>query len=317
MPEVVDAETYLARLLAAPRPGSQDALAFYDHRLGVIGTDPRLLVLPLDDHLVHRGDGVFETLKCLNRRLYQVEPHFVRMRRSASSIFLEPPCPWEEVAGLTLAVCRAAGVDDCLVRVLLGRGLGGFSVSPADCPVASLYIVAYAYHPKPAEVFERGVTARRTTIPAKQSYLAQIKSTDYLPNALMRREVNLQGADFPVCYDDQGFLAEGATENVCLVDAAGRLVVPELTNALAGTSLLRAVELLKGEIEVIFTRIRECDIASAREMCLLGTTNDCLSVVRYNDAPIGDGRPGPVARRIKDVLVADIAANGTPIDAVE
>jgi len=314
MPEVVGAETYLARLLAAPRPGSQEALAFYDHRVGVIGTDPRLLLLPLDDHLVHRGDGVFETLKCLGRRLYQIEPHFARMRRSAAAVFLEPPCPWEEVARLAVDVCRAAGADDCLVRVLLGRGLGGFSVDPADCPTASLYIVAYAYHATPASFFERGVTAHRTTIPAKQSYLARIKSTDYLPNALMRREVNRLGADFPVCYDDQGFVAEGATENVCLVDAAGRLVVPELTNALAGTTLLRAVELLRGEIEVVFSRIREEDIASAREMCLLGTTKDCVGVVRYNDTPIGDGRPGPVARRIKALLVADIAANGTPID---
>jgi len=313
MPEIVDAEAYLARLLAAPRPGSEGILAFYDHRLGVIGTDPRLLLVPTDDHLVHRGDGVFETLKCVGRRLYQVGPHFARMARSAAAIFLEPPCPWEAVARLAVDVCRAGGADDCLVRVLLGRGPGDFSVNPAACPTPSLYIVVYAFHPKPEAVFERGVTARRTSIPAKQAYLARIKSTDYLPNALMRREVNQQGADFSVCYDEHGFVAEGATENVCLVDAAGRLVVPELTNALAGTTLLRAVELLRGEIEVVFTRIREADIATARELCLLGTTNDCLSIVRYNDAPVGDGRPGPVARRIRACIVADIAANGTAL----
>ena len=49
----------------------------------------------------------------------------------------------------------------------------------------SLTIVAYRYHPKPPDAFEHGVSAFHTTIPAKQAYLARIKSIDYLPNALM------------------------------------------------------------------------------------------------------------------------------------
>jgi branched-chain amino acid aminotransferase len=313
MPDIVDTDAYLARLLAAPRPGSESVLAFYDHRLGVIGTDPRLMLLPLDDHLVHRGDGVFETLKYIGRRLYQVKPHFDRMQRSADAIFLAPPCPWDEVARLTLEVCRAGGIDDGMVRVLVGRGPGGFGIDPAECPAPSLTIVAYRFHPRPAEVFERGVTAFRTSVPAKQNYLARIKSIDYLPNVLMKREATQRGEDYPVCYDDRGFLAEGATENICLVDAAGRFVVPELSNALTGTTLLRAVELTRGEIDVVFTSIREYDIDSAREMFILGTTNDCLSIVRYNGQPVGDGRPGPLSRRLKSLLVADIAANGTPL----
>ncbi len=310
MPDIVGPEAYLARLMAAPRPGGQSVLAFYDHRIGVIGADPRLMCIPLDDHLVHRGDGVFETLKYLGRRLYQVQPHFDRMRRSASAIFLEPPCLWEQVAELTLDVCRAGGADDGMVRVLVGRGPGGFGIDPAECPTPSLYIVAYAFHPRPAAVFERGVTAFRTSIPAKQNYLARIKSIDYLPNVLMKREATARGEDYPVCYDDKGFLAEGATENICIVDAAGRFVVPELNNALTGTTLLRAVEFMRPEMEVVFTGIRETDIATAREMFILGTTNDCLSIVRYNGVPVGDGRPGPVSKRIKHLIVADIAANG-------
>lgn len=311
MPEIADAQTYLERLLAAPRPGGEGVLAFYDHRIGVIGKDPRLMLMPLDDHLVHRGDGVFETLKYIGRKLYQVQPHFDRMARSAAAIHLDPPCSWDEVAQLTLDVCRAGGVDDGMVRVLVGRGPGGFGIDPAECPTPSLTIVAYRFHPRPAASFAEGVTAFRTSIPAKQNYLARIKSIDYLPNVLMKREATARGEDYPVCYDDKGFLAEGATENICIVDAAGRFVVPELTNALTGTTLLRAVELVEGEMEVVFTGIREEDIATAREMFILGTTNDCLSIVRYNGVPIGDGRPGPVSKGLKERLVADIAANGT------
>ncbi len=313
MPEIVDTEVYLARLLAAPRPGTDAVLAFYDHRVGVIGTDPRLLLIPLDDHLVHRGDGVFETLKFVDRKLYQVKPHFDRMARSAGAIFLAPPCAWEEVVRLTVDVCRAAGTADGLVKIIIGRGPGGFTVDPAECPTPSLHIVAFKLHTRPPEAFARGVTAFHTSIPAKQSYLARVKSLDYLPNALMKREATARGEDYPVCFDEEGFMAEGATENICLVDAAGRLVIPELSHILSGTTMLRAVELLRGEIETVFTKVREADIAAAREMLILGTTNDCLSIVRYNGAPVGDGTPGPVSKRIKALLTADIAATGVPL----
>ena len=78
-------------------------------------------------------------------------------------------------------------------------------------------------------------------------------------------------------------------------------------------TMLRAVELLRGEIETVFTKVREADITAAREMLILGTTNDCLSIVRYNGAPVGDGTPGPVSKRIKALLTADIAATGVPL----
>ncbi|MDE6735107.1 MAG: aminodeoxychorismate lyase, partial [Desulfovibrio sp.] len=62
--EASDREAYLEALLAAPRPGAEKVLAFYDWRVGRIATDGRLLFVPLDDHLCHRGDGLFESICC-------------------------------------------------------------------------------------------------------------------------------------------------------------------------------------------------------------------------------------------------------------
>src|SRR5690606_40140056 len=60
-----------------------------------------------------------------------------------------------------------------------------------------------------------------------------------------------------------------------LVDTEGRLVIPEFTNALTGTTIMRAVELLKDEMPIVFQRVREDDIYRAREVLMLGTTGDC------------------------------------------
>ena len=197
-----------------------------------------------------------------------------------------------------------------MVRVLIGRGPGGFGIYPSECPEASLYVCSYDLHPKPESVYEKGVTAFKTSIPAKQSYLATIKSIDYLPNVLMKHEAEEKGYDFPFCFDANGYLAEGATENVCMVDESGKLVIPEFTNALAGTTLMRAVDLIKNEIAIVFRSISEDELLLAREVILVGTTGDAIPVVRFNGKPIHDVKPGPVAKRIRQLLKQDLIDTG-------
>lgn len=311
--DILGSKEYLERMLAAPRPGAGQVLAFYEHRIGAVCKDPELMLMPWDDHLVHRGDGVFETIKWVDGRVYLLDEHLARMGRSGKAIGLEPPCPWEDVREIVLAIGRATGVDKGLFRMLLGRGPGGFGIDPSECPTPSLYITAYQYTPKPAAFYEKGVTAFRTSIPAKQSYLATIKSIDYLPNVLMKKEAAAKGKDFPVCFDAQGFLAEGATENIAIVDASGCICVPNLNNALSGTTLLRVLELAKGEISHCYKTISEADIAVANEMIVLGTTAQCISIVEYNDRPVGDGKPGPVSRRLLELLKKDLVEYGVAL----
>lgn len=312
MLRIAETDEYLRRMLDARRPGAEKILAFYEHRVGLVCRDPRLMLIPLDDHLVHRGDGVFETMKWIGRKLYQLDPHLRRMKRSCTAIYLAPPCPWDDIREMCVEVARAADAEDGYLRILMGRGPGGFGIDPIECPVPSLHIVAYRFKPKPEEKFEQGITGFRTSIPTKEPYMATIKSTDYLPNVLMRRETLEKGYDQPVCFDRDGFLAEGATENICIVDPNGVLIVPEFTNCLAGTTMVRAVELIEREMEVRFRKVREDEMYEAREVIVVGTTADAISMVRYNDKPIHDARPGPVSRRMRQLLQKDLVENGTP-----
>ncbi|BCS87449.1 aminotransferase class IV [Pseudodesulfovibrio sediminis] len=310
MVNITDSKGYLEALLAADRPGMEKVHAFYDHSVGMICTDPNVMLMPWDDHLVHRGDGVFDVMKFVDGRLYQFDQHLERIQRSCAAIFLTPPCSWEEIRELSLQVCRAGGQKTGMLRLMIGRGPGGFGLGTEECPQSSLYIVTYDMHAKPESVYEKGVTAFKTSIPAKQAYLASIKSIDYLPNVLMKREAAEKGYDYPFCFDDHEFLAEGATENVCIVNEAGKLIIPEFTNALPGTTLLRAIDLIKNEISIIFRGIREEEILLAREVIIVGTTGDAISVVRYNGKPIHDVKPGPVAKRIRALLKQDLIEYG-------
>ncbi|BDV00006.1 aminotransferase [Thermodesulfomicrobium sp. WS] len=310
---VASRDEVVARILATPRPGEETILAFYEHRLGVICTDPRLMLMPMDDHLVHRGDGVFETLRFEDGCIYQLDAHLARLERSCAAIGLVPPEPLTVVRGRILDVCRAAGEPCGHVFVLVGRGPGGFSLDPRECPRASLYVVVRRFTPKPERFWEEGVHAWRVSIPPKPSWLAGIKSVNYLPNVLMKMEAVAHGAEYPLCFDEDGNLAEGATENVALVDAAGHLVIPELKHALLGTTLKRVMTLVEGQMPVVVRPVPEAELFSAREVLLLGTSIDAVAVVRYNDTPVGGGAPGPVAQRLRTLLQADRRAHATPL----
>ena len=310
MLKVLDSKEYLECFLHAPRPGAENIMAFYDHRIGYIGRNPSLCALPVDDRLVHRGDGVFETLKYAEGRIYQLDPHLERLKRSGQGIFLELPCSLAELREMVLDLARAAQGKIGLIRILVGRGLGGFGVDPLDSAGPSLYMIAYGYHPKPEDFFEKGASACRSGIPAKPAYLGRIKTVNYLPNALMKREATLRGCDFPVCFDEAGFMAEGAVENICVVDEKGVLILPNFDQVLPGTTVLRAAELIKEEISAVCRPLVEEELFKAKEIIAVGTTIDAVGIVRYNAHAVGDGRPGPVALRMRELLRKDFAENG-------
>lgn len=313
MVQVRDEQYYWERLQSVPRPGEENFLAFYDHRMGAIFTNPRLMLIPLDDHLVHRGDGVFEALRFEDGAIYQLDEHLARLERSGAAIGLSAPMDRSELDSLVRQVCLASKAAEGNALVFVGRGPGGFTLDTRECPVPSLYIVVKRFPRKPESFWSAGVSAVRTAIPAKQGWMSQIKSVNYLPNVLMKMDAIKQGADYPLCFDEAGLLAEGSTENAVLVDRDGIFVVPELKNALAGTTLKRAMNLAKQFVRVQVRPVPEDELLASREIILLGTSIDAVSVVRYNGQIVGDGRPGPVSRRLRELLVADRLKHGRPL----
>lgn len=309
---VLDAAGWTARLMELPREGAANVTAFYEHRMGAICKDARLLLVPLDDHMVHRGDAIFESLTFLEGRIVQLDAHLERMKHSAARLELEPPCPWEDVRSIMLDVAREGGAPYGGLKVLLGRGCGGLGVDPAECPQPSLYIVATKGHPLPESFWQKGLTAARSAVPAKQEWLAQIKSTNYLANALMAKEAREKGVDLTFSFDEDGFLAEAAIANVALVDRQGRMLMPEFRHALPGTTSIRAMELAKAFMPVVITDITEEIVEQASEILVLGTTCECVAVTHYNGKPVGDGRPGPMADRLRHLLHDALVTGGVP-----
>lgn len=314
--QAVDAETYLKALLSAPRPGSEQVLAFYDHRVGHICTDPRLLLLPLDDHICHRGDGLFESISFRQRTIFGLDAHLARLVDGATALSITPPCTWEALRQRIIDVALAAGVDNGDLRVFLSRGPGGFGISPAECPQAGLYIVALKKALPTAAFYEKGLTAFASAIPPKQEYLARIKNTNYLPNVFMAMEARQKGMDVAVTFDEHGIMGEAAVANVGLVDATGRLLCPEIKRILPGTTLLAAMEVAAARMPVTQMPIPRAAIDTASEILLFTSSTLCVGITHFDGKAVGSGpeagRPGPVARWLRQALLAYMLEKGAP-----
>ncbi len=309
--EILTSSDYLQRMLQVERPGAQKVLAFYEHRVGGICTDARLMLAPLDDHLCHRGDGVFESISYRNGRLFQLEAHMERMQSSAQGLKMQPPCSWQEVQEAILQVAKAGQCADGAIRVLMGRGPGGFGISPAECPETSLYIIAIESKVPPMAWYEKGLTACRSAIPAKQAYLAKIKNANYLPNVLMAEEALSRGVDVAFSFNGDGYLAEATVANVALVNKDNVLVCPHLTNALSGTTLSAALDVAKDLLPISYENIEEQALWEAKEVLLFGSSPLCVGVTHYEGRPIAQGQTGAISHALRERLFEKLISEGT------
>lgn len=299
-------------LATARGPHHENYYAMFASGWNGIVTEPLLMSVPVDDHLVHRGDGVFETLKCVSGRIYLCREHIVRLFASAEKIGLTPAWSHEEIVEITRQTVRAGGRRDCLVRILLSRGPGSFGVNPYDCPRPGLYVIAHKLAPPFMDAHPGGAKCRTSAIPVKPGLFATSKTCNYLPNALMKKEAVDAGVDFTISLDERGRIAEGATENLGLLTQRHELLVPTRDRILAGTTMLRVLDLARplverGELADAGPReIGRDDVLAAREAFIFGTTPDVTAVVEFDGKPVGDGRPGPVWRILSDLLRRDL-----------
>jgi branched-chain amino acid aminotransferase len=307
--EVID------RLLQMKEPYQADYLAMYSSWYGGVISDPSLMLVPIDDHLVHRGDGVFEAVKCTVGQVYALNRHLDRLERSAQAVYLPLPMARQRLMETVLATVREARVDECTIRIFVSRGPGGFSTNPYESPASQVYVIVTRLHRPPAERYEQGVTLKSSQVPIKRAYFANIKSCNYLPNVLMKKEAEDAGVHYTVSIDENGYLGEGSTENVGIITRQCAFLVPKFDRVLRGITVTRMTELagrLVGEgglTAVAEEHITAAEAYEAAEMMMFGTTFDVLPVVNFDGHVIGDGRPGPFFRRFFELLHEDMRSS--------
>jgi 4-amino-4-deoxychorismate lyase len=294
--------------------------SFYSSQLSGIVTDPALMVLPFDDHMVHRGHGIFDTAGLINGRIYDLEAHLDRFLLSAERSKLRISPSRAEMRDIIIKTTAASGKREGSIRYWLSSGPGSLELSPAAGSEPGFFVMVFAGLVYPDRWLTQGVKVMTTTYPIKAPIYAITKATNYLPNVLMQMEAKEAGFDNGVFVDADGNVGESSNMNVAFVTKDGVLAHPKFDHILAGCTSIRLLELAKRlQDSGLLTGIEVRDIPAAearasREMLLLGSSVKVASIVQWDDQAIGDGKPGPVGRALLQLLDEDMRSSDRLID---
>jgi 4-amino-4-deoxychorismate lyase len=310
-PRVLQAEEVVEHLRALRKRQPVRYWAFYSSQLGGIVTDPALMVLPFDDHIVHRGHGVFDTAAIVDGKIYDLEAHLDRFVRSAGLSRLPLPCPREEMREIIARTAAASSQRDGSIRYWISAGPGSLGLPPAAGAEPGFFVMIFAGLAYPDRWYTDGLRVMTTTYPIKPPLYAVTKSTNYLPNILMQLEAQEAGLDNGVFVDDAGHVGESSNMNVAFVGEDGVLRHPKFDHILTGCTSLRLLALARGLVGGTLHGVEVCDIPvaearAAREMLLVGSSIKVAPIVEWDGKPIGNGKPGPMARALRDVLERDM-----------
>lgn len=275
-------QTFMAVLRRQANGSRSLYRAFYSTFLEGISTEPHHMVVPVDDHMVHRGDAVFEAIKFVREGVYALGRHLDRLDVSRSNIGLSLPFTREKLEYVILETVRASGLETGLIRLFLARGPGGFTANPYESSASQVYCAITNLSPVPIEKYEVGVKVGISKVQVKEGFFANTKTCNYLPNVLMKKESVDRGLDFTVSRDEKGKIAESSTENFAIIDAKGSLVVPRFDRILKGVTMIRAAELARAQgIKVLQKSFTKEDVRKAKGALMLGTTLDVLPVQSF------------------------------------
>ena len=263
-------------------------------------------VVSVFDHGFLYGDGVYETLRSYGTRIFMRDQHLARLRRSAESIGLTIPIPDVEWPKLLHDAMRRneVGTDhaDAYLRITVSRGEGEIGLDPALCPRPTVVIMTKALHPPSAQLLRDGVSLTvaqtRRNLPAALS--PQIKSTNFLNNILAKREAIAAGTFDSLFLNWRDELTECTISNLFFI-SDGTVHTPALDCGILDGITRSIIMTLAAEEDL---PVREgyyhlTDLRKAEECFLTNTSMEVMPVSRVETYTIGDGRPGPLTRRLQ------------------
>lgn len=272
---------------------------------GVIGSPEEIRVSALDRGFLY-GDSVYEVVRTYGGVPFALEEHLDRLARSAARLSLRLPARADIVTEMERTLA-GAGHADAYCRIVVTRGSGPITLDPTTASAPLLVVLVKKHEPPPERTYERGI---RVAIPqirrtSPRSLDPAIKSGNYLNSVLALGEARALGCDDALMLDGEGHVTEATSSNV-FVARDRALVTPALEfGLLAGVTRGLLIGLLARDgIACAERALTVREVTEADEVMLTSTLREVQPVVEVAGQRIGDGVPGPFAKRLRALFHA-------------
>lgn len=263
-------------------------------------------------HIEDRGyqfaDGVYEVCEVRHGMIVDLTRHLNRLDRSLGELRIAWPMRRAALIMVIRETLRRNRVRNGLFYLQITRGVARRDhVFPAAGTPSSIVVTAKST--------EQGAIARKNadgikaiTLPDNRWDRVDIKTVGLLPNAMARQQAKEAGALEAIYVDRDGMVTEGASTNVWIVDAAGKLVTrPAEHGILRGITRTTLIDVAaKLGLQIEERHFTVADMLAAREVFLSAATSICFPVVAIDGQPIANGHPGSVSQNMRQAFF-DIA----------
>ena len=255
------------------------------------------------DHGFLYGDGVFEGMRSYGGKVFRLKQHLDRLWNSAKAIWLKMPISQEELAKAVNETLAVNNIQDGYIRLVVTRGAGALGLDPNRCSDPQVIIIADHIQLYPQEMYANGleiITA--STIRNHTAALnPRIKSLNYLNNIMAKIEGLQAGCVEALMLNAQGEVAECTADNIFIVRGAALQTPPIDAGILEGITRDAVIE-LAGELKIPVQQIAltRHDIFIADECFITGSAAEIIPVVKLDSRTIGDGKPGPLTKKLTE-----------------
>jgi len=273
--------------------------------------DARIHIL---SHTLHYGSGVFEGIRAYatdaGPAVFRLTDHIRRLFNSAKIFMIDVPFTPEEIVEATKTTVRVNGLAECYIRPIVYLGYGEMGLNPLPCPVN----VSIAVWPWGSYLGDEGV-ANGVTMKISSwrrhdpnAIPPAAKGTGmYINSSMAKVEALKAGYDEAILLSPQGYVSECTGENLFVVKGDRIITPPISAGALEGItqdSVLTIARDLGFDVE--FGNILRSDLYTAEEAFLTGTAAEVVPIRSVDDRSLGDGRPGPITRRLQEIYHAAV-----------
>ena len=292
----------------------RDGWIWYDGKL-VPWRDATTHVLT---HSLHYGLAVFEGVRAYNTAIgtaiFRLKEHTERLFNSAKIFMMEIPYTREQVFEAQREVVRANKLDSCYLRPLVFYGSEKMGVSPKGAQVH----VAIAAWPWGAYLGEeglvKGIRVKTSSYMRHHINVSMVRSKTaghYVNSILANLEATRDGYDEALLLDTQGFVAEGAGENLFIVKD-GQVYEPEMVSGLTGITRATVIELARDlGYPVTAKPMTRDDVYLADEAFFTGTAAEVTPIRELDGRVLGAGRRGPVTEKIQNLFFEVVNGRAT------
>ncbi|MCD6109613.1 aminotransferase class IV family protein [bacterium] len=248
-------------------------------------------VIPITDHGFLYGDGIYETMRTKNGKLWLFNEHIKRLNNSAKEVGIKVPYKKADIFKQIILLMKKNKIAEARIRLTLSRGSNDFNFGSAKTPTFLVEAKKLTFPPK--EFYKKGISVVTYNI---ERPMAQLKSTSMLPSILAYRYAKKKHAYEALLVDCNNRITECSMSNVFFVKK-GKLITPK-DDILKGT--VRGFIIKKTKVKL--TVIKKKDLSKMDEAFITGTVKGILPITKIDGKKVGNGKIGKVTSRLMETI---------------